>query len=200
MSSRFSNFLLMSTVMLVVGGPCWHCLLHFPPTQAPVSMLIRSSGCKYEARGFFMSSKMWRLSIFSATGTLDGPCIIGKCPYPYIPRTVTHAMIPSISWHAFPPFQKLAGCSYQYKYRTSSAIIYCGVTASVSWSTPLSFAFAWTLGQLFVWARISTLGYRILAKRGSKKEHIWWDNEHPQGRETKPNTLVSSVERLAGIV
>ena len=50
---------------------------------------------------------MWRLSIFSTTGTLDGPCIIGKYPYPYISRTVTHAMIPSISWRASPPFQKL---------------------------------------------------------------------------------------------
>ena len=136
-----------------------------------------------------MSSKMWRLSIFSTAGTLDGLCIIGKYPYPYIRRNITHAMILFISWHASPPFQKLM--MQLTIFWTISAMIYCGVTAAVSWSTPLNFAFAFTLGQLFVWARISALGCRILAKRGLKKERVWWDNEHPhEDRETKPSTLV----------
>ncbi|KAH9480396.1 hypothetical protein JR316_0006994 [Psilocybe cubensis] len=74
-------------------------------------------------------------------------------------------------WNSSPPFQKLM--MNLTIYWTISAVIYCGVTAAVSWATPLEFAFAWTLGQLFVWARLSALGCRVLSKRGLRKEREW---------------------------
>ncbi|KAF9474021.1 hypothetical protein BDN70DRAFT_345318 [Pholiota conissans] len=88
-------------------------------------------------------------------------------------------------WHASVPFQNLV--TQLTLYWTLSAAIYCGATAAVSWSTSLNFAFAWTLGQLFVWARLSALGSHILTKRGLKKEREWWANEHPnEVREVTP--------------
>lgn len=90
---------------------------------------------------------------------------------------IAHVKMLFFSWHTSPPFQKLM--MYLTLYWTISAVIYCGVTAAVSWTTSLNFAFAWTLGQLFVWARISALGCHILSKRGLKKEREWWAREHP---------------------
>ena len=58
-------------------------------------------------------------------------------------------------------------------YWTISSAVYCGITAAVSWTTPLGFAFAWTLSQLFVWAGVSTLGSIYLAKKGMRDERKW---------------------------
>lgn len=72
-------------------------------------------------------------------------------------------------------------------YWTVSAAFYCGVTAAVSWAAPLNFAFAWTLGQLFIWARLSALGCRILVKRGLREESVWWERDKSEkGRIIDP--------------
>jgi len=78
-------------------------------------------------------------------------------------------------WNASPPFQRLM--MHLTLYWTISAAVYCGVTAAVSWTTPLDFAFAWTLGQLFVWARVSAFGGKILANKGLRYERKWWARE-----------------------
>ncbi|KAF8964249.1 hypothetical protein BDZ97DRAFT_1817186 [Flammula alnicola] len=93
-------------------------------------------------------------------------------------------------WHASPPFQKLM--MHLTVYWTISAAVYCGVTAAVTWTTSLRFAFAWTLGQLFVWAGVSALGCRIIAKRSLKNERKWWEREHPKqnDEDVKASSLI----------
>ncbi|KAJ3519760.1 hypothetical protein NMY22_g13050 [Coprinellus aureogranulatus] len=64
-------------------------------------------------------------------------------------------------------------------YWTISALLYSGVTALVSWLTPLEFAFAWVLGQMFIWGAVSALGCRFIVKRGLRKEREWWAQKEP---------------------
>ncbi|KAF4617127.1 hypothetical protein D9613_005783 [Agrocybe pediades] len=91
-------------------------------------------------------------------------------------------------WHASPPFQRLM--RQLTIYWTVSAAVYCGVTAAVSWAAPLNFAFAWTLAQLFIWARLSAIGCRILSRRGLKQERLWWERE--KGEKVKRVTTSST--------
>ncbi|KAF8158455.1 hypothetical protein B0H34DRAFT_708927 [Crassisporium funariophilum] len=84
-------------------------------------------------------------------------------------------------WNSSPPFQRLM--YHLTIYWTVSSIIYCGVTAAISWGTPLRFAFGWVLGQLFVWAGVSALGCRLIAKKGLSDEHDWWSRERSRQME-----------------
>ncbi|KDR82524.1 hypothetical protein GALMADRAFT_237868 [Galerina marginata CBS 339.88] len=78
-------------------------------------------------------------------------------------------------WNSSMPFQRLI--MRLTLYWTISATIYCGVTAAVSWTTSLEFAFAWTLGQLFIWAGVSAFGCHVLARKGLRDERKWWARE-----------------------
>lgn len=63
-------------------------------------------------------------------------------------------------------------------YWTICSVLYCAVTALVSWLTPLHFAFGWILGQMFLWGAACSFGCRILVIKGLRKEKKWWRQNH----------------------
>lgn len=54
--------------------------------------------------------------------------------------------------------------------------IYTGVTAAVTWATPTNFAFAFVLGQLFIWLGLASLGSWGIVHWGMKREKRWWNS------------------------
>lgn len=58
---------------------------------------------------------------------------------------------------------------------TFAVAIYAGLTAAVTFSTPVSFAFGWVLGQLFLWAAFVALVSWFITRIGLRREKAWWD-------------------------
>lgn len=56
-------------------------------------------------------------------------------------------------------------------------VVYFGITAAVTWTTPLDFAFAWVLGQLFLWAAVGAAGNWVISRWGLARERKWWNEE-----------------------
>ncbi|KAL0949301.1 hypothetical protein HGRIS_009378 [Hohenbuehelia grisea] len=86
-------------------------------------------------------------------------------------------------YHASPPFRRLM--LHQTIYWTFCAVVYCGITAAVTWTSPLNFAFGWVLGQFFLWMGASAVGCVILTKRGLRQERRWWEAERSARRGEK---------------
>ncbi|ESK96181.1 hypothetical protein Moror_7255 [Moniliophthora roreri MCA 2997] len=72
-----------------------------------------------------------------------------------------------------PPFRSLM--QIQTIYWTVMAAIYCGITAAVTWTTQLAWAFGWVLGQFFIWALFSGIGCYLISKWGLGREREWWN-------------------------
>lgn len=88
--------------------------------------------------------------------------------------TLFRYLIPTqiyLRYDVSPPFRKLM--LNLTIYWTVSSAIYCGVTAAVTWTTSFRFAFGYTLGQLFVWAALSAVGCKYLARKGLRDERKW---------------------------
>ncbi|KAF5340781.1 hypothetical protein D9611_007521 [Ephemerocybe angulata] len=83
-------------------------------------------------------------------------------------------------YHASPPFRQLM--LHITVYWTICSLLYCGVTALVSWLAPLHFAFGWVLGQMFIWGAVCAFGCRYMVLRGLKKEREWWKENNVRQR------------------
>jgi len=104
-------------------------------------------------------------------------------------------------WDASPPFQRMI--TQLTLYWVFSIVFYCAVTAAVTWSTSLGFAFGWVLGQFFIWLIVSIIGSFIWTKWSLQVEREWWasrahDVEHHSEKngvtrqESHPNAPVSN--------
>lgn len=58
---------------------------------------------------------------------------------------------------------------------TCAAAVYCGLTAAVTFSASVHFAFGWVLGQLFLWAAWVAFVSWVITRVGLQKERAWWD-------------------------
>jgi len=76
-------------------------------------------------------------------------------------------------YHASPLFRTLL--QKLTVYWVFASILYCGLTAAVTWGAPLQFSFGWVLGQFFLWAGAGAAGCVFLAKRGMRQEKEWWE-------------------------
>jgi len=75
-------------------------------------------------------------------------------------------------YDASPPFQRL-----MYKltvFWVFGACVYVGVTAAVTFTTTVDFAYAYTLGQLFIWILVWIVLTWIWVHFALKWEHEWW--------------------------
>jgi len=70
-----------------------------------------------------------------------------------------------------PPFRTLTRTLTWYWVLMT--LVYTGVSAAVTWAAPLDFAFAWVLGQLFLWAIVAGLGCWWIVRRGLRAEEKW---------------------------
>ncbi|KAF8995698.1 hypothetical protein BDQ17DRAFT_1412087 [Cyathus striatus] len=77
-----------------------------------------------------------------------------------------------------PPFRSLM--RLLTLYWTLSTLVYTGITAAVTWASPLQFAFGWVLGQFFLWAGVSALGCVWITRRELRRERVWF--EEGEGR------------------
>lgn len=163
-----SNFFLMSTVMLIcpIGltffisllSPKFHVWSSSDPPGTPMKPAVFY--CIEDVAAVdFMHGREYRKKIHARCVDrvhLDrGALLSSKTRY-----------------HASPPFRQLM--LHLTVYWTVCSLLYCGVTALVSWLTPLEFAFAWVLGQMFVWGAVCSLGCRFIVKRGLRREREWW--------------------------
>ncbi|KAF8873878.1 hypothetical protein BD779DRAFT_1678991 [Infundibulicybe gibba] len=76
-------------------------------------------------------------------------------------------------YHTSPPFRALV--RKLTVYWVFASVLYCGLTAAVTWGAPLQFSFGWVLGQFFLWVAASAAGCVFLAKRGMRQEKEWWE-------------------------
>jgi len=75
-------------------------------------------------------------------------------------------------YNASPPFRALM--TQLTVYWVFCGTVYCGITAAVTWGSPLNFAFGWVLGQFFIWAFVAAVGCYFLARRGLRRERAYW--------------------------
>lgn len=67
---------------------------------------------------------------------------------------------------------------WQTFYWIVAGSVYVGATAAVAWTTSLDFAFAFVLGQFFVWFVIACFGSYVLGRWWNKREKQWWVEQH----------------------
>lgn len=59
--------------------------------------------------------------------------------------------------------------------------VYVGITAAVTFTASVHFAFGWVLGQLFLWAAWVAFVSWAITKVGLRHERAWW-NARREGR------------------
>jgi hypothetical protein len=56
-----------------------------------------------------------------------------------------------------------------------AAAVYAGITAAVTFTTSIHFAFGWVLGQLFLWAAWVAFMSWVITRIGLQRESTWWE-------------------------
>ncbi|KAF5373957.1 hypothetical protein D9758_000711 [Tetrapyrgos nigripes] len=182
----FYNFFLMSTMMLV--GPIGVVFLFSLITsyfKYPIP--IR---CSSEPRGTIMKpAAFYCLEDVAAVDFKHGRAF-RKRVHESILVHASFVIFDVPGYAQSPPFRQLM--MEETVYWIFMAAVYCGITAAVTWATPLNFAFGWVLGQFFMWIFVSAFGCYFLARRGLARERAWWaargtdlklDKEGPGGIE-----------------
>ncbi|TFK37733.1 hypothetical protein BDQ12DRAFT_723815 [Crucibulum laeve] len=166
----FYDFFLMSTMMLVgpVGFVFFLSLLR---PKTPVRISSEPIGSRMKPAVFYAIE--------------DVAAVDFKHGRAYR-RAMHDRRVTSSLYHASPPFRQLM--QQLTVYWTVAAVVYCGITAAVTWGSPLQFAFGWVLGQFFLWIGVSAAGCVWIVKRGMRREREWWNEQKWKGTSGYPTT------------
>ncbi|KZT28310.1 hypothetical protein NEOLEDRAFT_1145921 [Neolentinus lepideus HHB14362 ss-1] len=153
------DFFLMTTPMLVGPMGLWF-FFSLYPWRLPFRISSDMAGTRIKPAVFY---------IIEDIGAVDA-----RHGRPY--RIALHER-----YHASPPFRSIMW--NQTLFWAVGSMIYVGITAAVTWSTPFGFAFAFVLGQFFVWLLIWGILSVFLYSWGLKREGKWWRERAERGEK-----------------